>query len=137
MKRFNFVSVILLSLITCGLYYLHFLSVISINNNHIAHNMQRKTIMHVVAMVLLSVAAAVGLFFIDFMLAVGAIIIIPLIWHFLYFKQQCDILEVQKKNGFPSNNAVVMMLLFLVPIVNIYMVCENYNLGVNAYEGIV
>ncbi len=145
MKRYNFIAVILLSLITCGIYFLHFISVISINNNYIAQKLQKKTIMHVVAMVLidagvviafgfLGAVAGIG-FFID--LAVFALFIIPIAWFFLYFKQQCEILDAQGKTAFPANNPVIMILLYCVPILNMYMLCENYNLGVNAFEGTV
>lgn len=145
MKRYNFISVFLLSYITCGLYFLHVISVISINNNFIAQKVKKKTIMHIVAMVLIMVISAIVLgvlgvimeaeIFTTLAFSVPAIIFI--VWHYLFCKQQCEILEAYNQKSVPINNPILIMLTFFVPIYGFYVLCKNYNLGVNASEGIM
>ena len=145
MKRYSFVSVFILSLITCGLYFLHVISVISINNNAIAQRAQKKSIMHVVPMVLAAAGSAIVLGAIGIVGDVGIClvlaflvpIVIAFIWYYQFCRQQCEILEVYGRKATPAHSPIVLVLMGFIPIYSYYVLCENYNMGVNASEGIV
>lgn len=117
MKKFEFVPTLVLSLVTCGIYTLYALYVMNQNNNTIARKYGVAEISGLVKAILLGCVTC-GIY--------------TLYWVYKFFDQQIAIAKASGVQPAPVDNAIVMLLLYYVPVYNYYILCDNYNRTVDA-----
>lgn len=151
-KRFDFIALFILSLLTGGLYFLYAISIISQTNNEIAVRLGKKKIMGIVTVIAISVLVVmifgIVLIFsqnagssfvsvlgtIGIVLAVIASLVMVLVWYYLFCRQQCEILQSYNLKPNPTASPALLFLIGFVPIYSYYVLCNNYNTGVYGYE---
>ena len=120
MKKFGWILTIILSYVTCGLYTLYMWHVMVKKNNAIAEkNGEKKVTGPIIALLLGCITFG----------------IYTIIWLYKVQAQQVAIAKATGAKIAPSDNAFVLFLLWcIVPIYNFYMLFDNYNKCVDAYE---
>ena len=119
MKRFNWITSLLLSVVTLGIYQLFFWYKLTKQQNEMAEKIGEKKIMNFI-----------GVFFLSFVTC-G---IFPLVWYFLFMKQQVALATAKGVALAPTASPFVLWLIIFVPIYSFYAICDNHNKLVDAYE---
>ena len=119
MKRYNWITCLILSVVTCGIYQLIFWYKLAKQHNEMAEQVGAKKIMGFVGVFLLSFVTC-GIF--------------PLVWYFQYAKQQIALAEAKGVALAPTSNPIVLWLITFVPIYSFYAICDNHNKLCDAYE---
>jgi len=112
MKQFNWVTVLLLSIVTCGLYSLYVWHTMSTNNNAEAERLGLEKKMS---------------FIVAFLLGMVTCGIVPLVWYFMFMGQQVQLAQKKGVKTAPTESSVVLALLMFVPVYGYYVLCDNYN----------
>lgn len=120
MKKFNVITAIILSAITCGIYSLYLWYVVITNNNQIAANNNIPQISGFIKFILLSTVTC-GIY--------------GIYWYFKFWQQEGAILQAYGKPHVITGEPIVNLLLMFVPILSWYVLCESYNRGVDGYMG--
>ena len=72
-------------------------------------------------------------FFLAWLLGIVTGGLFMLYWYYTLMNQQCEIAKATKAKITPSDSPIVQLLIvYFVPIYNYYVLCENYNNGVDA-----
>ena len=122
MKKFNWLTILLLNIITLNIYGIYAMHHMTKNQNDISTAYQKKTIMGYVSAFFLSLVTC--------LLGIGYM----LVWTYMFIDQQVTLARAQKIELSPSNNALVIYILsFLFPPLYLYMICENHNRIVDEY----
>ena len=117
MKKFNWVTTLILSLVTCGIYALYMFYVMADNSNKMAEK---------------SGVQQIGQFILAVILGMITCGIYTLVWMYKFFKQQ---VEIAKANGVtvqPVEEPIILLVLCCVPVYSYYMLCDVYNKNVDA-----
>ncbi|MBQ8344772.1 MAG: DUF4234 domain-containing protein [Clostridia bacterium] len=117
MKKFNWITALILNVVTCGIYGIYLWCVISSNNNKLAEQYGVKKRMH---------------FIVAFLLGIVTCGIVPIVWYFLAGNQQVEIAKACGVKVTPVENGIVWALLMFVPVYSFYVLCTNYNNCVEA-----
>lgn len=120
MKKFNWVHTLLLNVVTCGIYSIYAWYVMTENNNKIAADLGvNEKRMNFILVVLLSTVTC------------G---ILPIIWYYRFMRQQVAIANAVNVKAAPTESPIVLLIITFVPIYSFYVLCDNYNRTVDAYE---
>lgn len=119
MKKYNWITVLLLGIVTCGIYGLIVNYNIVENNNKIAEEKGEETIKGLIIAILLGCVTC-GIYYI--------------FWLYKFYKQQVAIAEKSGVQVAPINNPIVLLLLTYVPVYGTYVLCDNYNRTIEANE---
>lgn len=119
MKKFNWITTLLLNIVTCGIYSFYMWYKMSKQQNEMAEAVGEKKIMG---------------FFPAFLLGCVTCSIFLIVWYYQYAAQSCKLAEAKGAALVPSNNAIVMFLMTWVPIYGFYALCNSHNNLVDAYE---
>lgn len=120
MKRFEFVTTLLLNIVTCGIYSIYMWYAMAENNNAMASANGRPRIQN---------------FIIAYLLGCVTCGIYLIYWYYKFAEQQIEVAKIYGQKPAPTDNAIVMMILYFVPIYSFYVICDNYNRTVDAYNG--
>ena len=120
MKKFNWLAIILLNLVTCGIYGIYAMYCMTKNQNTLAKQYGVKVITGYIAAILLNCVTC-GVYMV--------------VWQYMFLDQQISIAKVQGIDATPSNNPLVIFLIsyFLAPLYT-YISCENHNRVVDEYS---
>ncbi len=119
MKRFNWITTLLLNVVTLGIYGLYMWYKMAKQQNEMAEQVGEKTIMSFIAAFLLGFVTC-GIFVI--------------VWYFLFMKQQAALADAKGAALAPTANPIVLTILVFIPIYSFYVLCDNHNKLVDAYE---
>lgn len=119
MKRFNWVTTLLLNIVTLGIYSIYMFYVMGKQHSDLAEQIGEKKVMNYI-----------GVFFLTFVTC-G---IFPLVWNYQYTKLQIALAEAKGVQLTPTHTPIVQWLVMFVPIYSFYVVCENNNKICDAYE---
>ena len=117
MKKFNWIAVWLLPSITFGIYGIYAFHVMVKNLNAMATANGKKTVMGYIPAWLLGCVTG-GIYFIY--------------WAYKTFKLAAELGEAKNVEVKPTNNPIVLLLIMLVPIYNMYVLCDIHNKLVDA-----
>ncbi len=112
MKQFNWLTSLLLNIVTCGIYSIYMFHVMSKNNNAEATRLGVETKMS---------------FIVAFLLGLVTCGIVPLVWMFMFMNQQVELAQKKGVKTAPVENGIVLALLLCVPVYSFYVLCDNYN----------
>ncbi len=115
MKKINWITALILNIVTCGIYSLYMFYVISKNNNELAEKNDVKPITS---------------FIVAFLLGMVTCSIYLIYWYYKLMEQQVAINKASGANIAISDNPIVLTVCMFVPILSFYVLCENYNAGV-------
>ena len=117
--RANWLFMWLLGIVTLGIYQIVLWCRMSKQQNVMAQRLGEKKIMH---------------FLIAFVLGLLTCGIVPVIWLLLFCKQQRILAEAKGIELFPTNNAFLLWILTFVPILRIFIGCNNHNKLCDVFE---
>ncbi len=118
-KRFNWIPAVILSVVTCSLYTLILWFKLSGEQNDMAEKLGERRIPS---------------FIVAFLLGGITLGIYPMVWMFRYAKQQTIVAQAKCVELTPVQAPVVLWLLTFVPVYSFYVICENHNRLVGAFE---
>lgn len=121
MKKYNWITVLLLNIVTCGIYSLIMWYTMDANSKQMADKSgvtEEKN----------------GWSFIVFFFLLSCVTcgITPLVWMYKHFKQQAAIAQKVGVALAPTDNPIVMVIIMCIPIYSFYVLCNNYNNLVDA-----
>ena len=119
MKKFNWITTLLLNIVTFGIYSLYWWYKMAKQQNEMAAKVDAKQIMGFGPAFLLGCVTC-GIFVI--------------VWYYLFAKQAAELAEAKNEALVPSSNAIVLFLMCWIPIYGFYALCESHNKLVDAYE---
>ena len=119
MTKFNWILAIVLNYVTCGIYSIVMLCIMSSNNNKLAQQYGVKKRMNYIVATLLGFVTC------------G---IVPLVWIFLFQAQQVELAKATGAETTPTDSSALLGILQFVPIYSFYVLCTNYNRTVEASE---
>lgn len=119
MKKFNWLVVWLVGAITLSIYTLYAWYKMAKQQNEMAAQVGEKQIMGFVG---------------AFLLGCITCGIVPLVWMFNFMKQQVALADAKGVQLAPTANPIVLWILLFVPIYSFYVLCDNHNKLVDAYE---
>lgn len=119
MKKFNWITALLLNIVTFGIYSIYMWYKLGKQQNEMAEQIGEKKIMGFIGAFLLGCVTC-GIFLI--------------VWYFLYMKQAQALAEAKGVALAPTSNPIVLTILIFVPIYSFYVICDNGNKLVDAYE---
>ena len=117
MKKFNWITALILNVVTCGIYSLYMWYTLAKNSNKMAEQLGKQTIMGFIGAYLLG------------MVTFG---IYPIYWMYKYFKLSVEIAEAKGVEVKPVNNPILLLLICCVPVYSYYVLCELNNNNVDA-----
>lgn len=112
MKKFNWLTAFLLNFVTCGIYTLYMFYKITQNNNTVAKKYGQKEIQG---------------FIVAFLLGIITCSIYLIYWYYKINEQMVNIQKAKGQTPVLSDSPIVLLILMFVPILNYYVLCENYN----------
>ena len=116
MKKFNFLPTLLLSMVTAGIYSLYMWYVMNKNNNEVARQNGVPEIRKFIPAMLLGwVTCSIYLIY----------------WYYKFQEQQVKILQAQGRPVCISSSPIVLLIIMFVPFLSYYVLCTNYNEGIN------
>ena len=120
MKKFNWLTTFLLNVVTCGIYSIYAWYVMTENNNKIAADLgvNEKRMNFILVVLLSSVTCG----------------ILPIIWYYRFMRQQVAIANAVNVKAAPTESPIVLLIITFVPVYSFYVLCDNYNRTVEAYE---
>lgn len=111
-KKFNWLVVILLNYVTCGIYLIYWWYKMGQENNDIAEKYGIfKTQNYIVAYLLGILTCGIYLIY----------------WMYKFCEQQILIAQASGVENAPTNNPFLMLLITFVPFYSFYALCDNYN----------
>lgn len=116
MKKFDFIPTVILSIVTCGIYSLYVWYVANKNNNTIAEGMGMPKISSFIMCLLLG-AITCGIY--------------TIYWYYKFCDQQINILKAKGRQPVISDSPILTLILLFVPFLSWYILCENYNQGID------
>ena len=116
MKKFNWIAVLILNIITCGIYSLYLWFVMAKNSNLMAEKSGSKKIMGFIPAVLLG-CVTFGIF--------------TIIWMYQFCRLQVEISKANGTNTQPTDTPILLLILMIVPVYSYYVLCDNYNRNVD------
>ena len=119
MKKFNWITALLLNVVTLGIYSIYMWYKMGKQQNEMAEQVGEKQIMGFIGAFLLSCVTC-GIF--------------AIVWYFLFMKQQAAVAEAKGVALAPTANPIVLTILVFIPIYSFYVICDNCNKLVDAYE---
>ena len=119
MKKFNWIKALLLNIVTLGIYSIYMWYKMGKQQNEMAEQLGEKQIMGFVAAFLLGMITC-GIF--------------TIVWFFLFMKQQAALAEAKGVALAPTASPIVLTILIFVPIYSFYVICDNNNKLVDAFE---
>jgi nicotinamide riboside transporter PnuC len=119
MKKFNWIKSLLFNIITCSIYSLYMWYKMAKQQNEMAEQVGAKKIMGFIPAFLLGCVTC-GIF--------------NIVWFFLFMKQQAAVAEAKGVALAPTSSPIVLTILVFVPIYSFYVICDNCNKLVDAYE---
>jgi len=119
MKKFKWLTALLLNIVTLSIYSLYMWFVMTKNSNAMAEKYGVKKIMGFIPAVLLGCVTC-GIF--------------TIVWYFMFQKQQTELAAASGATLTPTTNFFLLGLITFVPVYSFYAVCTNYNAIVDAYE---
>lgn len=111
-KTYNWLTVLLLNIVTCGIYSIYVFHCMSTANNEEAARYGIKPRMT---------------YLIAFLLGLVTCGIVPLVWFFLFNMQQVELAQAKGVKVAPVDNGIVLGLLMFIPFYSFYVICDNYN----------
>ena len=119
MKKFNWLAIILLNLVTCGIYGIYAMCVMTKNQNTLATRYDVKMI---------------NGYLIAFLLNLVTCGVYMVVWQYMFIDQQISLAKKQGIDATPTNNPLVVFLIsyFLNPLY-VYISCENHNRVVDEF----
>lgn len=120
MKKFKFLPTLLLSMITGSIYAIYMWCKMVKANNQIAEANGIPKIRGYIASILLGVITC-GIY--------------TIYWNFKFQQQQVKILQAYGKPVSVTSEPILLWLLMYVPVLSFYVLCTNYNNGIDAYQG--
>ena len=119
MKKFNWLAIILLNLVTFQIYGIYAMYCMTKNQNELAKQYGAKVITGYVTAFLLNIVTC-GVYMV--------------VWQYMFLDQQITIAKAQGIDATPTNNPLVIFLIsyFLYPLY-VYISCENHNRIVDTY----
>lgn len=119
MKKFNWLAIILLNLVTFQIYGIYAMYCMTKNQNELAKQYGAKVITGYVTAFLLNIVTC-GVYMV--------------VWQYMFLDQQITIAKAQGIDATPTNNPLVIFLIsyFLNPLY-VYISCENHNRIVDTY----
>ncbi len=121
MKKFNWIVVLLVGYVTCGIYALYAWFKIAKDHNKLAEKYEVKKIMGFIPALLLGIITC-GIFMI--------------VWMYQYMKQMVEIDAAKGVTPVMSNEPILLLLLSIVPILSYYVIFENHNATVDGEDAI-
>ena len=118
-KRFNWIVTMILSVVTCGLYSMYVWYKMSKEQNDMAEKLGLDRNRGFIGAILLG-CITLGIY--------------PVVWMFLYAKQQVAVAQARNVSLTPVQIPVVLWLLGFVPGYSYYVLCANHNRLVDAFE---
>ncbi len=115
MKKFNWITVLVLSVVTCGIYGLYAWYVMATSHNTLAEKYSKKKIMGFIPAILIGCVTC-GIWLI--------------VWYYQYCKQ---VAEIAKEKGAKlplTEEPILMLILMCVPVISIYVLVEDHNVVV-------
>lgn len=123
MKKFNWLTILLLNIVTFGIYEIYAMYHMTKNQNEISTTYKAKTIMGYIAAFFLGLATCI--FGVAYMV----------VWKYMFIDQQITLARTQNIELTPCNNPLVIYAIsFLFPPLYLYMISENHNKIVDVYE---
>ncbi len=119
MKRFNWITTLLLNFVTFGIYSIYAWYTMGKQHNELAEQIGEKKVMNYI-----------GVFFLSFVTC-G---IFPIIWMYQYYKLEKALADAKGVQLTPTDSPIVLLLLMFVPFYGFYVLCENNNKICDAYE---
>lgn len=119
MKKFNWITALLLNIVTMSIYSIYMWYKMAKQQNEMAEQVGEKKIMGFIPAFLLGCVTC-GIFVI--------------VWYFLFMKQQAALAEAKGVALAPTANPIVLTILVFIPIYSFYVICDNCNKLVDAYE---
>lgn len=111
-KKYNWLVVYLLNLVTCCIYNIVWLYQMGEKNNEIAEKYGIfKTQNYIIAYLLGMITCG----------------IYPIYWMYKFCEQQILIAQASGVENAPTNSPILMLLITFVPFYSIYALCDNYN----------
>lgn len=117
MKKFNWITTLILNVVTCGIYSLYMWYTMAKNSNKMAEQLGKDTIMGFIGAYLLGMITG-GIY--------------TIYWTYKFFKLNVEIAEAKGVEVKPVNNPILLLLIFCVPVYSYYVLCELYNNNVDA-----
>lgn len=121
MKKYNWITVLLLNIVTCGIYSIVVWYKMDKNSKEMADKagvVEEKNSWSFIVFYFLLSCVTCG--------------ITGIIWMYKHFKQQAAIAAKTGIKLAPTDNAILLMILMFVPIYGFYVLCDNYNKTVDA-----
>lgn len=119
MKKFNWIKALLLNVVTLGIYSLFMWFKMAKQQNEMAEQLGEKKIMGFVGAFLLGMVTC-GIF--------------TIVWYFLFMKQQAAVAAAKGAALTPTASPIVLTILVFIPIYSFYVICNNCNTLVDAFE---
>ena len=111
-KKFEFVTALLLNVVTCGIYSLYMWYSMAKDANAEAERYGCKKIMDFLPAFLLGMVTC-GIF--------------TLVWMYQYSNQMVEIAQKKGLKVAPSDSPIVLLICTFVPIYSFYVLCDNHN----------
>lgn len=111
-KEFNWITVLILSMVTCGIYSLYVFYKVAEDYNAEAEALGCKKVMGFIPAYLIGMVTC-GIYLI--------------FWFYQFATLQNELAQKKNVTITPTDNAIVYMILLFVPIYSYYVLCENYN----------
>lgn len=118
-KHFRWIPTLILGFVTCNVYTLYTWFKLSREQNDMAEKLGEKRIV-----------GFLGAFVLGFV-TLG---IFPIVWMYMYSKQQAIIAADKNVDLTPTQKPVLLWLLTAVPVYSFYVLCTNHNRLAKAFE---
>ncbi len=116
-KRFEFVLTFVLNYITCGIYGIYMWYTMAECNNRVARKYGIPEIKgYIIAILLGAVTCGIYTYY----------------WMYKFMEQQAAIAKASGTELKPTDSPVVLFILMFVPVYSFYVLCDNYNRGIDA-----
>ena len=119
MKKFNWITTLLLNIVTCSIWSIYVWYKMGKQQNEMADQVGAKKIMGFIPAFLLGCITC-GIFMI--------------VWYYQFMNQAKELAEAKGAALTPTSNPIVLTILMFVPIYSFYVMCTNHNNLVDAYE---
>ncbi len=118
-REFSFITVLIFSFMTCGIYGIYFMYCIAEDRNKMSDETGDVKGMSYLLAYIISVFTC-GIFM--------------YVWYYKYWNQTVLLAQHKGIKVTPSESPVVLVLLSLIPIYNCYMLCDSSNMLADAYR---
>ncbi len=116
MKKQSWIIVLLLSLVTCGIYSLYLWFTYTRDHNIVAAKYGK---------------AQISSFIVALLLGVVTCGIYAIYWMYKFFKQNVEILQAKGVAPVLTDSPILLLILCCIPIISYYVLVENHNLAVD------